>query len=510
KQGCLERRAVTRFPETVLPYKARYSYNRIKYWLNGTEITDDIPPGLTTLDYLHQTLGMYGTKCSCNEGDCGACTVVVCSAKAGKVCYEAINSCLYPAAKLHGKHLITIEGLGSKEQLHPIKQVMLDFHSTQCGYCTPGFVMSLFALLATHKNTGREAILAALEGNLCRCTGYDSILQAAEYLAAQYDIEGILPQWCRALEPMLSDKTEPECIIVKDSDRFYLNHEYYKPRRINEYFELYKKVKDKDYRIINGGTDIMVQININRSIYPILIDVSQLEDFGGIDYDGYNITIGAASTYSDVLHNGYVKKNLPALVSIIRSIASEQIRNFGTLAGNIGNASPIGDTLPLLLVYDAVLTLVSPLGKRKVKLRDFFLGYRKTGLSAGELIQSICIPVPPRNAYTHSIKATKRKSVDISAVCTAISLEFNKDKIDAAALALGGVAATPVLSKCFATIVLGKSMQELDVEAIASSVQAEFQPLSDVRGSKQYRSRLIHNHVVQYLQQATEQMRRKA
>src|SRR5690554_3879627 len=165
--------------EKTLAASGCYRFNRISFFLNGEDIAVELPPGISTLDFLNKMMHMYGSKCSCNEGDCGACTVVVAQAREGAIVYEAINSCLYPAAKLHGKHLITIEGLGSPEALHPIQTAILEHHGTQCGYCTPGFVMSLFALLASIANPDKAAILAALEGDLCRCTGYQSILDAA-------------------------------------------------------------------------------------------------------------------------------------------------------------------------------------------------------------------------------------------------------------------------------------------------------------------------------------------
>jgi xanthine dehydrogenase small subunit len=192
--------------------------NQITFFLNGKQITEYVPAGISTLDWLHAKKQMFGTKCSCNEGDCGACTVVIAYPFEGIITYRAINSCLYPAAKLHGKHLITIEGLGTPENLHPIQPTLLKYHSLQCGYCTPGFVMSLFALLAMNSHPDQETILAALEGNLCRCGTYNSILKAAQELSAKFSPSEIVPEWCRNTEQDLYSFNETDTMFFTKTD----------------------------------------------------------------------------------------------------------------------------------------------------------------------------------------------------------------------------------------------------------------------------------------------------
>ncbi|PKN80022.1 MAG: xanthine dehydrogenase [Candidatus Cloacimonetes bacterium HGW-Cloacimonetes-1] len=479
-----------------------YQFNRIHFWLNGQEQIRDIPPAMSTLDYLHHENCLFGTKCSCNEGDCGACTVVIAYLQEGAIRYEAINSCLYPMAKMHGKHLITIESLGTPEALHPIQQAMLDYRGTQCGYCTPGFVMSLFALLVTQLHPDSERILAALEGNLCRCTGYDSILKAALYLSEKYDIKGILPAWCREVEPLIFGHQIAAEYVCKTSNFMYHTTAYYVPRNLSELFGIQNEITD--YKYINGGTDIMVQINISRAQYPVLIDLSELQELNGIYLKPDGIHIGANVTYSDVLESGIIKADLPALPQIIAQIASEQIRNFGTLSGNIGNASPVADSIPTLLAHKAILKLVSAQGERTLPLDPYYLDYKKTDLQPGEIIHSIIVPRPAKGSFQSALKASKRKSVDISSVSTAIHLQVTDSIITEAILALGGVAKTPVISKMFSSLLIGKSWTKLEVEHLAQSVAAEFQPISDVRGSEQYRTKMIHNHVLIYITQATE------
>lgn len=474
-----------------------YQYNRISFWLNGQPLSADIPPAQTTLEFLQQSQQLFGTKCSCNEGDCGACTVVVASAREGRIVYEAVNSCLYNAAKLHGKHLITIEGLGTPDNLHPIQKAMLEMHATQCGYCTPGFVMSMFALFATHASPSEESILSALEGNLCRCTGYDSILKAARIIAESCPPQDILPDWCRALEPALSSFHSPQEYVGRISERLFPCKSYYLPGTLAEFAELIRN--NPDSILLNGGTDIMVQMNIQRREYPLLLDLSCIAELKRLAVDKKEICIGANVTYSGLLGSVKVCAALPCLEALLKQVASLQIRNFATLAGNIANASPIGDSLPLLLVLDAELLLFSGKGERRLPLKDFFLGYRKTALLQGEIIKEIVIPLPPQTAFIRSIKAAKRKAVDISAVVSAVRIESQQGKIKLASLALGGVAPVPLLSKQFYKALINMELQGLHPAEIADFVAQEFAPIADVRGSLRYRSLLIRNHVFKYL-----------
>ncbi|MDD3633433.1 MAG: FAD binding domain-containing protein [Candidatus Cloacimonetes bacterium] len=476
-----------------------YYFNKITFWLNGELITAEIPPAQTTLEFLHNNQHLYGTKCSCNEGDCGACTVVIAQVKEGNIVYEAINSCLYTAAKLHGKHLITIEGLGTLEQLHPIQQVMLENHSLQCGYCSPGFVMSLFALLANISHPDEEEILSALEGNLCRCSSYQSILRAAKELSENFTFNDIVPAWCREIEKQLFSFKDASKLIEKSGNLFYPCTHYFIPQKLSELTDILANTPESVF--IAGGTDLMVRMNVQKEEMPVLIDLSELQELKQITYTSRGIVIGAGVTYSDILHSGIIKTDLPSLYELVEKIASKQIRNFATLAGNIANASPIGDTLPLLSVLDASLTLFSSTGIRELPLRDFFLDYRKTRLNYQELIKEIVIPLPTQDAFIRTYKATKRKAVDISAVVSAVKIETESGKIKEAKLAFGGVATIPKLSHKFSELLIGKPSEEINPIEIAEIVSTEFNPISDVRGSKEYRQILIRNQVINYLQE---------
>lgn len=476
-----------------------YNYARISFWLNGKAQSALVPPAMTTLQFLQQTQQLFGTKCSCNEGDCGACTVVVASAREGKIFYEAVTSCLYSAAKLHGQHLITIEGLGTPDQLHPIQKKMLEHHSTQCGYCTPGFVMSLFALLAMNANPSEEEILRALEGNLCRCTGYDSILVAARDLAQNQNGEPVVPQWCREVEAeIFGFQGEIEYVETRGGPLLHCRN-YLLPKSLEELAGIAEQ--NQGFAFVSGGTDIMVQMNVQRKSFPLLVDLSAIAGLDLICFTRQGIRIGANVTYSMLLQSGIIKTDLPVLHELVKHIASTQIRNFATLAGNIANASPIGDSLPLLLALDASLELFSAEGERTLPLSEFYLDYRKTALQKGEMIKAVLIPVPRRDAFVKSIKAAKRKAVDISSVVTAVLIDTENGRIKTARLAAGGVAVVPKLSIQFLKAMQNMELRGLHAEEIAAYVAAEFVPITDVRGSREYRSKLVRNHVYAYLRE---------
>ena len=477
-------------------------FNQITFFLNGERISAAIAPGLSTLDWLHKQQHLHGTKCSCNEGDCGACTVVLAYPQVDSIVYEAINSCLYPAAKLHGRHLLTIEALGDTQNLHPIQSALLAHHGTQCGYCTPGFVMSMFALFATHDHPDKETILAALEGNLCRCTGYQSILDAALEISQNWTSQQLVPPWCRELEEQLFSFKEAALLHNADKSKPRLVNRYLMPENLKSLFDFL--AVEQGAVLIAGGTDLMVQMNITRKEFPVLIDITRIPELSKLYMQTDGLHIGAAITYSQLLESDSVKSAYPVMHKLISQIASQQIRNFGTLAGNIANASPVGDSIPLLLALDAVLRLQTELELRHLPLREFFTAYRKTALQKEEIIREVIVPSLPPGIYLNCLKSAKRKSVDISAVVTAIRIELEAGKICHAVFALGGVAATPVISQSFARLVEGKKIAELDRAGICQSVAAEFTPLSDVRGSAEYRQTLITNHLSIYLQELLE------
>ncbi len=473
----------------------------IRFYLNGREIRMTIPPGMTVLELLHEKLAHYGTKLSCREGDCGSCTVIIAGRRGEKTLYQTVNSCLYPAARLHGKHLITVEGITGKGRLHPIQTAILDEHGTQCGYCTPGFVMSILGLLLNSRQPEDEEILAALEGNLCRCTGYDSIFKAAQLVRDTLPSDAaLLPAGLLKAEKLLSGiPTQPDYIIT-DNPEGWESRAYFVPQQLSELWQIIKALpQDVDYKFINGGTDLQVQANIQQQHPDVWLDLTNISEFRGISQTDEKITIGSLTTLSEVRDSELIHRHYPLIVNTITKMASRQIRNLATLAGNIANASPVADAAIVLLALDAQLQLISPQGQRKVSLSEFYLDYKKTALLPEELIAAIELSLPPQGTvFAHMLKSAKRKAVDISSVNSSICLQLKGKQITQARLCYGGVAVYPALAQKTSEYLTGK---EITVELFKKASElavSEFIPISDIRGSALFRSLLIENHLMRY------------
>ena len=480
----------------------------ITFLLNGKVHNALIPPGMTLLEMLHTTLNLFGTKSTCNEGDCGSCTVLIGKRRGGEIVYQAVNSCLYPAVRIHNKHLITIEGIGRPDKLHPIQEALLDYHGTQCGYCTPGFVMALLALLINHPHPEKDDILKALEGNLCRCTGYDAILQAAMHLRGKITGEtALLTDELLAVEDQIGKMSNLMTDESRENLELFGTVDYQQPKSVNELLtELGKFANREDYGIINGATDLLVQANVGRVFRPHLIDITEITDLNLIVREGKEIRIGPTATLAEIFRSSLIEQYFPMFRKTISLIASEQIRNLATLSGNIGNASPVADTPPVLMTLDAELELTSSAGQRRVKLADFYLDYKKTLLQVGEFISGIIIPIPEEGyCYGDFQKAAKRRAVDISTVNSAITIRISEGRIREVRLAFGGVAPYPALAKKTMTFMEGREFSTDWFEEAAEVAVKEFTPISDVRGREEYRQVLIRNQTMNFLNRCFEQ-----
>jgi xanthine dehydrogenase small subunit len=475
----------------------------LAFWVNGKLMELDVPPGMTVLELLNVKLSMSGTKSSCNEGDCGACTVIIGHKNESKIAYKTFNSCLYPAFRLNGKHLITVEGISGKDELHPVQEALLDEHGTQCGFCTPGFVMSMLGLFLNTQNPGKEDILSALEGNLCRCTGYDSIFKAANLLKKRLkaDID-LLPTSLRKVEKQLKEKVNPLIFKPAENIEGWETLNCYCPQSLTGLWSTIKTCfKSGNFRFIAGGTDLMVLANIQHVHYTNLIDLSGISKLSGIGYKMGGLYIGANVTMSELLENKMAKKGQPLLIKTIQQMASTQIRNTATLAGNIANASPVADGATTLLALDASVILASQKGERIVRLSEFYHTYKQTELQQEEIIKAVVIPNQYGNKYFYSfIKSAKRKAVDISGVVSACMLEYKNGKIVWASLSFGGVAPYPALANKTMSYLSSKTVTEFRIAEASEIAQGEFTPISDIRGQRDYRSLLIKNHVSKHLQ----------
>jgi xanthine dehydrogenase small subunit len=431
----------------------------------------DVDPTMTVLDYLRGPERLCGTKEGCAEGDCGACTVVLVD---GRGRHQAVNSCVLFVPALDGKQLLTVEHLAAADgTLHPVQQAMVDRHGSQCGFCTPGFVMSIYALQATPEKPDRVAVNEALAGNLCRCTGYRPIVDAA------LDV-------CRG-----DAAPKPVALPVADG-MLALSHggkRSFAPRSGDE---LAKTLRDHpDAVIVAGGTDVGLWVTKQHKALPVTVALDAVADLQGVEETVDTIRIGAGVTYQDALP--VLEKHFPDFGAMIRRIGSRQIRNRGTIGGNIANASPIGDSPPALLALDASLVLRCGDMRRTVKLDDFFTGYRRTILGAGEFIERIDVQIPGAGAMFRCYKVSKRFDQDISAVCGAFRLTLQDGVVRDIRIGFGGMAAMPARPHAVEDALTGRPWTEATIRMAQAVMDDAFSPLSDMRASAVYRRTVARN-----------------
>ncbi|SIQ82825.1 xanthine dehydrogenase small subunit [Aquipseudomonas alcaligenes] len=454
----------------------------LRFLLDQQLIEEPAPdPNQSVLNYLRGRLGRTGTKEGCASGDCGACTVVLVELHQGRLRYRAVNACLTLVGSLQGKQLLSVEDLKTQGRLHPVQQALADCHGSQCGFCTPGFVMSLFALQKGVQHYDPQATHRALAGNLCRCTGYRPILAAAE-------------QACNAREPDRFDAGAAELIArlqaLASSDTIAgAGRQALLPRSLEQLAEVY--AARPEARLVAGGTDLALEITQQHRELPLLIHLGQVEELKRIEVFSDRLEIGAAVALSD-LHE-LLGQEYPDFGALLERFASLQIRNQGTLGGNIGNASPIGDAPPLLIALGARLILRRGQQQRSLALEDFFIGYRVTALQPGEFIERVVLPRPVSGQQLRAYKVSKRLDDDISAVCAAFSLHLSQGVPSEVRIAFGGMAATPKRASACEQALLGRPFDSASVEAACAALAKDFTPLSDFRASREYRLLVAQN-----------------
>nr|WP_314464134.1 FAD binding domain-containing protein [uncultured Clostridium sp.] len=467
----------------------------IRFFLNGKLKEISVNGETTVLELLRSGFQLNGIKEGCGEGDCGACTVVIGEVREEKIHYKSAAGCLYLAAKLEGKHLITIEGLAQKEKLHPIQEAVLNAHATQCGFCTPGVILSILALYLERPNPGKEEFRRYLEGNLCRCTGYAAIRKVPEYLEdLTIDSDNIRPTYL--------DQTEEKQLAFVQEDIFIDDgvNAYYSPVSeenlgafIKDHGEL---VSGQNLRFLNGGSDVVVGIKKRNQHYRLLVDISRISSLQKISYgEGHDLIIGGGVTLSAIIDT--VKPVFPQFSGAVSGMCSEQIRSSATLAGNLVNASPVADTVPLLMAMNAVLTLRGCEGTRSIPVREFYHGYKRTENKSDEWVSSIFIPLGEYD-FIHFEKVTKRKEVDISAVNSAIALKISDGIIKKASIACGGVGPTTLFMPETSRYLEGKSMAEETFLEAYDIIGREASPIGDVRGSADYRKAVMQNLLMKH------------
>ena len=474
----------------------------IRFILNGAEVRlSDIDPTLTLLQYLRETRRLTGTKEGCAEGDCGACTVVIAEAKQDRIRLRSINACIQFVAMLHGKAIFTVEALKTfgAGKLHPVQQAMVDYHGSQCGFCTPGFVMSLFALFKSTPAPERAHIDAALSGNLCRCTGYRPIIAAAQHMAdyasdAHWLTQAGISSQCGAEERRLLDQLagldSKKVLHIATSQR-----QLFAPAREQDLVELCARYPQAT--LVAGNTDVGLWVNKQLRELPVVVVLSRVAALQHIVVSESAIEIRAGVTLSDAF--AALLPYFPQLDSLFQRFASQPVRNAGTLVGNIANGSPIGDMPPLLLALQAEVELVSVTGSRHIALDQFYLGYQQKDLRPGEYLRALHIPLP-RDQRIASYKVSKRFDQDISALCAAFALTLDEhNKVQQIRMAYGGMAAIPQLALATQQALQGKLWTQSTIEQALPGLGEDFTPLSDMRASADYRLTVAGNLLRRFL-----------
>ncbi len=465
--------------------------NYIEFILNG-ELTrvyfekEKIEASTTVLSYLREK-GFKAVKEACGEGDCGACSIVIGElGKDSKIHYRTLNSCMLFLPYLDGKEIITTEYLEG-EELHPVQKAMVENHAIQCGYCTPGFTMSLFSLYHEQKPINREELDMSLSGNLCRCTGYKSIYKAGMQLDGVKREDKFTKN-----EKQISEQLEK--LVEKELEVKVENQIYYKPKNLAEALKI--REENPDAVLIAGASDVALLQNKRDVELKKIIDLSALAELNYFKETQNEYEWGA------ILSVENVRKQLPLLPwkDLLARFASKQIRNIASFGGNIANASPIGDTIPLLFAYKAKLRLVSSLGERVMLVEDFILGYRETALRQNEIIKSIILPKPHKNVYIKSYKISKRKHLDISTLSAAFRIEIADGVCQNVVLVYGGMAALVKRAKIAEQFLEGKSFEENNIKEAIKLIKQEFSPLSDVRAGEKYRKEVAGNLLLQFFE----------
>ena len=468
----------------------------VRFVLDGrTVCLDRPPPTLTVLDYLREHAGRRGTKEGCAEGDCGACTVVLGQLHRDRrvIDYRAINSCIRFLPTLDGKELVTVESLADPGGgAHPVQQSMVDHHASQCGFCTPGFVMSLFALYVNRDAADRAEVVEALSGNLCRCTGYRPIIDAG---LRQWDYPAPV-RWNRAaaqaperIEALAALTREPAAALNYDG--------YHAPRSVDE-LSLALTANPTSV-VLAGGTDAGLWVTKQLRDLPPLVYLGDVAELACIDERETEMWIGAAVTLADAWPA--LLRHFPELKEQCTRFASPPIRNSATLCGNLANGSPIGDSIPVMLALAAELELRCGSGTRRVLLEDFYLGYQRKDLRPGEFVAGVSIPARRTDAVLASYKVSKRIDQDISAVCATFHVQLDGARVKDARLAYGGMAPIACRARRAEQALIDGGWTDAGIDAAATALTADFTPLSDLRGGSAYRLRAAGNLLQRFYRQ---------
>jgi len=458
----------------------------ISFLLNNTAVNSDLNPASVTLDFLRSNR-LTGTKEGCKEGDCGACTVICGTLENDKLIYRTVNSCLVPVMNIHGSHIVTIEGLNlNKSQLSPIQSSFIKEGASQCGFCTPGFIVSLTAYFLNADKLKSKNIMEYIDGNVCRCTGHSSIIRAAGNL--KFEFENAPDDFNKRLLYLVDKNIIPEYFLtVKE--------------KLNDlHIELTdNNTSDMPDYYVGGGTDLFVQ-KPDEMLSSSLSFIFKKNNPDIVFKDDGYCFVSASATVTDILDSALIKKIFPGIAEFSELFGSTPIRNNATLGGNINNASPIGDMTAFFLSLDSDVILSENASERTVSLKDYFVSYKKTVISRGEVLKYVRFKLPQSKYFFNFEKVSKRTYLDIATVNTALFLEYENDYINKINISAGGVFESPKFLSLTSEFLTGKKINAIVLREAVRIAGTEISPISDARGSDRYKrlllSRLIYAHFI--------------
>ncbi len=461
----------------------------IKFYLNSDLVeVEHIDATETLLDFLRLSRRLTGTKEGCCEGDCGACTVLVGKLELGELKYKSVNSCICFLPSLNNSHIVTVESLSSLEnRLHPVQLAMIKSHGSQCGFCTPGIVMSLYDLWLKNTSFTDTKIEKALQGNLCRCTGYGPIIDAAKSI-------NNFGNW-RADALIRNRETMKNNLQNLDQKKDWIeegaNSKYIIPRTVESLAKLY--LGNPSATLVAGATDVGLWVTKELAFLDSIIFIGNIEGLRKVDENSEMLIFGACVTYSEF--EPVLQVYYPSVSGYLSRIAGEQIRNMGTVGGNIANASPIGDLAPLFIALGATLILRKGSESRTIKIEDFFIDYDVQNIKQSEFVEKIAVPINP-NLFVYAFKISKRRDEDISTVSAIFSFEVLGQKLFNVRLAFGGMAAIPKRALNAEKVLEGKKIDVALFKLAQLALEKDFSPISDMRASNKYRMRVAKNLLI--------------